>query len=145
MKRTLILLILPIFFFACKKNENNNQYSRWRVNNDSFATNEVSVEQGKAVCIFNSNDLTTGFDFTFYTGGFPFGGPITLGCRIHSSSWTCFDIRYKGVLYMSNKESNYMTPKLVNEKVEYTLDLTWLFNVNNPNDSVLVSGIFCQP
>lgn len=145
----LLSLSLLIIFGACRKST-PAQYSTWVVNNDTFSTNEVSVDQGKATLHFFTSDIYAhkpGFYFVFNLGSFVVYDSLKLDCSLQDPSWVCLDIMYDDTGYIAHgTHPEYIQSTLVNGKARYTLQPTWFYNSYRPaEDKILVSGVFNEP
>ncbi|MBS1644688.1 MAG: hypothetical protein JST36_06575 [Bacteroidetes bacterium] len=145
--------IFILFLTACKKST-PAQYSTWVVNNDTFSTNEVSVDQGKARLHFFSNSIRDfshkrmfGFDMTFNSGSFVVYDSLKLDCSSQDPAWVCLGIMYDDTGYVAHgTHPEYIQSSIVNGKARYTLQPTWFYNTYRPaEDKILVSGVFNEP
>ena len=138
--------IFLLLFLSCCKKADNRQYSYWHVDNDSFETNDVRADIGKARCELTTNNYHEGFQFHFNLGNFPQIGNYTLGCSIQNPMWVCFGILHKDTGYLSNEPvENSLIATQVNGKGCYALKPTWFYNSYRHSDSILVHGIFNEP
>jgi len=142
-------LFIFLSFTTCKKGDHiHSNYSYWRVNNDSFRTNNVSATASKVVMFFSSQgDFNNHFDIRFPYPYFPTSGLFKVKCcTITGYNVALFSFIYKGQLYGPSLFSNtYVTPVLENNKAKYVLLPTWFVNFYNANDSVLIQGTFSEP
>src|ERR1043165_7480533 len=67
-KQLFLSLFILSLLISCKKGDNRS-YSKWYVGTDSFSTNNVTVEIGKAITIMASHDERYRFGFFFERGG----------------------------------------------------------------------------
>lgn len=136
---------LLLFFFTCCKKSDNRQYSYWYVNKDSFSSNNISLDIGKAIavlqCLDSKNNFTIGFHFPYLPTNGTF--PILLGSSHNPDSvnvvFYCND-KY----YIPFKDCNLLSSSN-NGKSMFTLAPVWYKNYYNPNDSVLIHGTFNEP
>ena len=143
MKIFSIAAAFSILFVSCKKGD-NRQYSKWYVNNDSFYTNDIRVDKGNAVCQIQGNDFTNRYFLEFHLNYFPIGGSFPILCSQQNPYWACLTITYKGIGYVSPKNTNLQADDL-NGKGSYVLQPAWFYNESNAQDSVLVRGTFNEP
>ncbi len=148
MRNSLTLIVITIFILltGCRKKD-SPQYSYWRVNTDSFSSNEVNVDRGKARTDLETKTIDNGFGFTFYLNHLPtFGTFFITNTIIQHPLYVGMDIHYKGNYFnVAQDLRNKIVAKEVNGKAQYLLLNTWFKNYFNSNDSVLVSGTFNEP
>jgi hypothetical protein len=151
MKRSIILFSVLFFFLISCKKESHNQFSYWYVGNDSFSSNNVGVVIEPYGIDLNCNNIKNSFGFTFennyhlpVSGNFLITDSLTDDPTITNEVGPGF--HYMDSFYTVSKSAvSYLHASSVNGKAEFTLDSTWFINYNNPNDSVIIHGIFNQP
>ena len=147
MRRILILLpILPLLFFACKKNENNNQFSYWYVNNDSFRSNNMYRNISHNDAAYGCSDNGNNFTVTFHFPSFPKSGRYPLGLTSPAiqdpdSIVLCF--YYKNVFYVPVE--GYVDVSSLENKTKCTLSPTKFVNYDNHYDTVRIHGSLNEP
>lgn len=145
-----ILLCFMGLLFSCKK-ESHNQFSHWYIGSDSFASNNVIVRTDYTGTDLICNDIKNSFAFGFANNfHLPDNGILILTDSISSNygitNQVTYGFHYNGNFYRVSKSANgYLIASAVNGKASYKLDSTWLINYNNPNDSVIIHGIFNEP
>lgn len=147
MKRNsfIALVFLLIFTASCKKSE-NLQYSNWSINNESFSTNDIKVDEGKVRHEIITNNYHIGFQIVFNLGYFPTSGNFKLDCSLQDPNWVCFNILYRDTGYLPKPiNNNYILASINNSKGSYVLQPTWFYNSYRSNDSIKVQGVFNVP
>ena len=145
MKQVLLIAALFVLFISCKKGD-NRQYSKWYVNNDSFYTNDIRVDKGKARHDITTNDLHNGFQIVFNLGTFPATGSYKLDCSLQNPAWVCMGIIYRDTGYLARSEKNgTINATMKNGKASYSLAPTWFYNSYRNEDSIFVKGTFNEP
>jgi hypothetical protein len=158
--------VLAFVFAACNKNEKHTpdkpepitedtvkQYSYWTVNEDSFATNDVSANTyrspGNMIAALEGGDQENSFDMTFIHMDFPQSGEFPLidsSISYPVSGTVGIDFRYQGDYYfLARPTNNHLSASSVKGKARYTLPPTWFYSYYHPEDSVLISGTFNEP
>jgi hypothetical protein len=140
----LLLFIFILSFANCKKKDMRN-YSYWQVNQDKFSSNNVRLEQGKAVTVLACSD--NGNNFTIYSEYSRIKIPGTYAIKQSSSNnpdSISAGFYYKGKCYIS-MHSGYLVAGSVNGKIQCTLAPTWFSNYYDTKDSVLINGTFNEP
>ena len=160
MKKLLILFaVLSGILFSCHKKEkpapdkpqpeDTRQYSYWTVNEDSFKTNDVDEVLGLGMCVLGNaqKNHTNNFSLYFNIGrSLPVYGSFKIDCSTQNSTFVCMDFVYNGIGYLINiNGSFYLTAGENNSKAQYKLAPTWFYNEQDPNDSVLIQGVFNEP
>jgi len=143
MKQFLLIASLFIILYSCKK-EDSKQYSKWFVNTDSFYTNDIRADRGKAIHILEGNDFKNRYYVEFHLNYYPQEGSYPIRCLGQNPDWVCITINYKGIGYIGPKNA-YLQAALKNGKASYTLEPVWFYNESNVMDSVLVRGTFNEP
>jgi hypothetical protein len=142
MKKTIPILCIISLFTCCKK-KNDNPYSFWTVNGKNFKTNDVSIAKNPVVFDWGTTSIKNGFSFSFSYGRYQ-TGRISLGCSTHDPAYGCFGIVYNDTGYGAKyNDGYYMQASMVNNRMQYVLDSTWLYD--GIGDSVLVYGTFNEP
>lgn len=144
MKRTLLAAVSIICLCnACKK-EDKRQYSYWYVNNDSFKSNNVKKDVGKAIAEINCTDEVNRFAIAFYLSFFPTSGnyPIAKSSSQNPDS-VAVGFYYLNNFYIVHKEG--ILNVVSNNKFKCELQPTWFVAYDNANDTVLIKGTFSEP
>lgn len=146
-KKYVLLLTSSFLLVACNKDA-KKQYSHWKVNGVAYSSNNVEATEAynRPVSSVYCRDKTR-FDISFnieklpHSGEFPVRNDNSQSPSIVSVGF-CFNTVCYGV-----KENNIATLKAsdINGKAQYALAPTWFVNFNNPDDSLLIEGIFNEP
>ena len=149
MKKLLFSCLSAIIIFtACKKESNDSNYSTWTINHkETFQTKEVTASIGcngdNSLCAAEllANLPESAFHIAFYTDQFPQDSVIEF------SSPGCFvAFYYKDAQYNHTyAKTDTLYASSINGKVRYKLPASWFICNHNPDDSILVEGIFNQP
>ena len=68
-----------------------------------------------------------------------------MNCNADNSDIVCFSIVYDSVGYYEPVTLQYLQASKKNGKAEYLLAPTWFYSEIDPNDSVLIHGVFNEP
>lgn len=143
-------LCLACIWLACNKPiPVPKQYSYWNFNGTEYRTNHVDTYENRAGSGLRCHD-SIGFSISFRYSRLPRGGEWPIK-KTETS-----DPAYVAVyFYLERRENNYYkmsahdTGKLVateqEGKAQYILAPTWFVHVQNPSDSVLISGKLNEP
>ena len=140
----ILYVLLLLSFTNCKKIDTRN-FSYWQVNQDKFSSNNVRLEQGKAVTVLACSD--NGNNFTIYSEYSRINTPGTYAIKQSSSNnpdSISVSFYYKGNCYIS-MHSGYLVAGSVNGKIQCTLAPTWFSNYYDSKDTVLINGTFNEP
>lgn len=121
-------------------------YSEWKVGNDSFRSNNVRRDEGKLITILSCSDPNAigNYHITFHFGLDPTKTYFNL-CDPDSNRKDCTGIGFysKGSFYLLH-HSGYLL-RDTGARIQFRLVPTWFVNYDNPQDTVLISGIFRDP
>lgn len=143
-------LCLTAMLSACNKPiPIPKQFSSWNFSGTEYRTNNTDKYENKAGSGLRCHD-SIGFSISFRYSRLPRGGEWPIK-KTETS-----DPAYVAVyFYLERRDNNYYkmsahdTGKLVateqQGKALYTLAPTWFVHVQNPADSVLISGTFNAP
>ena len=153
--------MLTLVFAACHKDEKHTpdkpepiiedtvkQYSYWVVNEDSFKTNHVSADIGKARMDLYAEGFENRFGIGFNFGyELPRNGSFIIAHDdTNNPNYVHVGFYYHDSLYViSPNTNNSIIASSVNGKAQYTLSPTWFVDYYDHSDSVLISGTFNEP
>ena len=152
MKNLILILLIILLLFACKK-ETPKQFSYWKMDEQTYSSNNVTTSIGKAIANVNCHDRNR-FDITFYSfsishpNSLPDAGEFLLvkDNPTQKANMVLLYLYIDTVSYApSPSETKYLKAERVEGKIKYTLPPMWYVNYYNPNDSVFVEGIFNEP
>lgn len=149
MKTTITFCLLLFVFASCRK-RHENAYSIWIINKDTFSTNDVRLDIGKAIAIFSTNNFENGFGFMFYTysaNGLPSSGTFLItDTTSQNPNYVELGFYYNGHGYTIAEDlSASIVAMEKNGKASCVLSPTWFTNPTNSVDSVLIQGTFNEP
>lgn len=151
MKRlTPVIYTIFLLLVCCKKEESKN-ISYWYVNNDSFSSSNITNSKGgfKPYSWMRSNDDPNNyFSLYFGIGYLPLNGNLLVFCdtTVVYPEHVCASFTYKAKGYEPLHNSTVVVScAQANGKAQYTLPPMWFFNPIDPNDSVLIRGVFIDP
>src|SRR5690606_14013128 len=102
MKNSFLFICLISIFCACKK-EARKQYSYWYVNEESFKTNNVRIDRGKARTDIRSYGNQNQFRITFELGYLPLDGSFLIdSIGIQNPFYVWIDFFYNGNYYTAS-------------------------------------------
>lgn len=139
------LFFLSLLSPSCKKEA---KYSTWSIGGNNFSTNKVEIGEDVQGSRMSSLDKTNGFHIGWGLTMLPWPGshPIYTGIYDRTPYHLYVIIYFNEQKYsLSPNYEMKLTAIEIGEKAQYTLPTSWFINNNNVNDSLLVSGTFCEP
>ena len=146
MKKILIVAI-SLLFIACKK-EKPKQYSYWKAGNKEYASNNVKLAAGKAICQFFILDPTERVFLEFFLPGLPSSGQyrIVKDNPLQQDDRCVLSFTINSKWYqVAASEQKYVQANISKHGAAITMPPTWYVNHDNPDDSILIEGIFNEP
>lgn len=132
---------------ACKKKDDNRQYSTWYINGARFSTNDVNESSLKESSSLGASNAGNGFLVDFHKWYFPDSGswPIQHGGSnpadsIHVLFW------YNGQTYTASPTNHvFVDADITSGKASYQLPKSSFINISDSSDVIVAEGFFTRP
>ena len=127
---------------ACKK-EVPSSPSQWTIKGESFESNKVYKDQGKAIAMLQTYNSENGFIIIMRSGRSA-PAEAQIKCDTTNPMFWCMRMYYNGIAYINPRNAS-LKVGMLNGHRSYFLPPAWFYNASNPADSTEVSGYFNEP